>query len=105
VHGELPLEQGLATMKTCQHCGYENPNQRELCIQCGKMIKKKTRLGQIASGMMWIGWGIVLILIDTSFDLALFHLIRIPFGYSIVGIGVMIYGGGKIFSKKDRRQE
>lgn len=50
---------------------------------------------------MWIIGGIVLILADTSFDLAIFHWIRIPFGYSILGMGVMIYGGGKIFPRKD----
>lgn len=92
-------------MKTCQHCGYENPNHRELCLQCGKMIKKETGLSQISSGVMWISAGIVLILADTSFDLAIFHLIAIPFGYTILGICIIIYGAGKIFSKKDRRQE
>ncbi len=92
-------------MKTCQHCGYQNPNHRELCLQCGKLIKKETRLSQIASGVMWIIGGIVLILADTSYDLAIFHLIRIPFGYSILGICVIIYGGGKIFPGKDHLQK
>jgi uncharacterized membrane protein YvbJ len=91
-------------MKTCQHCGHQNPNHRELCLQCGKSIKKETRLSQIASGVMWIAGGIILILADTSFDLALFHWIRIPFGYAILGICIIIYGAGKIFSRKERPQ-
>jgi len=92
-------------MKTCQHCGHQNPNHRELCLECGKLIKKETRLSQIASGVMWIVGGIVLILADTSFDLALFKLVPIPFGYSILGICIIIYGASKIFSTKNRPQK
>lgn len=89
-------------MKTCQHCGYQNPNQRELCLQCGKLIKKETRLAQIALGLTWIMGGIILILADTSFDLAIFHVLRIPFGYSILGICIIIYGGREIFPGQER---
>jgi hypothetical protein len=74
-------------------------------LQCGKLIKKETRFSQVASGAMWIVGGVVLILADTSFDLAIFHLIPIPFGYSILGICIMIYGGSKIFSRKNPPQK
>jgi hypothetical protein len=66
------------------------------------MIKKETRLSQITSGVMWMVGGIILILADTSFDLALFHFIRIPFGNTILGLCIIIYGGTKIFPRKER---
>ena len=87
-------------MKTCQHCDHQNPKHRQLCLQCGKLIKKESKLSQIASGIMWVIGGIVLIATDSNFDLAIFKFIPIPFGLSILGISTIVYGAGQIFSIK-----
>jgi hypothetical protein len=83
-------------MKTCQHCGYENPRHRELCLQCGQLIEIPSRFSQIAYGFIWILGGIVLIIADSHFD-----LLFIPFALSIVGVGVIFYGIGTIFPRKE----
>ena len=88
-------------MKTCQHCSYQNPNNRQLCLQCGKLIKSESAFSRIASGIMWVIAGFVLIAADSNFDLYLFKLIPIPFALTLIGILIIFYGIGKIFFKKN----
>ena len=87
-------------MKTCQYCGHQNPKHRQLCLQCGKLMEQESKLSQIATGIMYVIGGIVLVAADANFDLAIFKLIPIPFALSILGIFIAIFGIGQIFSRK-----
>jgi len=88
-------------MKTCPYCGHQNPRRRILCEQCSKRIDKENTLLRIASGLMMIIGGIALIAADSTYDLAICHLIPIPFVLSILGVLAILVGIGRM-SGSDR---
>jgi hypothetical protein len=78
-------------MKICPHCNQENPKGRVLCVHCGRNLEKVTKARTIINSVWGIIGGLVLILFDTDMVLSIGHVIPIPYGYSIIGVSVILY--------------
>ena len=91
-------------MKTCEHCGHQNPKNRQLCLNCGKLMEASSKVSKIVLGIMYIIGGIVLIATDSRFNLEVFGFIPIPFALSVLGIISIILGIGNIFGNKPSKK-
>ena len=79
-------------MKTCPHCGKENPDSSQICIECSKPLKKKRRVNRVLSGMGWILGGVILIAAEFMYDLSLFGILETSWLLAALG-GVAIIKG------------
>lgn len=78
-------------MKICPHCSQENPKGRVLCVHCGRKLEKETKTRTIINSVWGVIGGFVLILFDTDRVLSVGHVIPIPYGYSFIGVSVILY--------------
>jgi len=78
-------------MIICPHCNQENPKGRVLCVHCGRNLEKVTKTRTILNSVGGIICGLILILFDTDMVLQIEHVIPIPYGYSFIGISVILY--------------
>ena len=78
-------------MQICPHCKQENHRGRVLCVQCGRNLEKATKTRTIINSVWGIVGGLVLILFDTDMVLTIGHVIPIPYGYSFIGVSVILY--------------
>ena len=85
-------------MKTCTYCGYENPKHRLICLHCEKSIERESGFSKIYLGIVMIIGGIILVASDSNYDFVAFKLIPIPYGLTIIGVAVMIFGVVRLLS-------
>lgn len=78
-------------MTICPHCHQENPKGRVLCVHCGRNLEKVTKTRTILNSVWGMMGGFILILFDTDMVLSIEHVIPIPYGYSFIGISVVLY--------------
>ena len=78
-------------MTICPHCNQENPKGRVLCVHCARNLEKVTKTRTILNSVWGIIGGLILILFDTDMVLSIEHVVPIPYGYSFIGISVILY--------------
>jgi len=103
------MKEGI--MKTCPHCGQENPDSSQVCIECSKPLKKKRRMNRILSGIGWIVGGLILIAAEFMYDLDLFGILTGPWVMAALGMAAVIKGLVDVFrgiadmlGRKERRE-
>jgi hypothetical protein len=84
------IKEGI--MKTCPHCGHENPDSSQECIECHQPLKKKRRIPRVLSGIGWILAGVILIAAELIWDLDLFGMFSGPWLLAALGLVAIIKG-------------
>ena len=91
-------------MNTCEHCGHQNPKNRQLCLNCGKLMETSSKVSKVVLGIMYIIGGVVLIATDSRYNLEVLGFIPIPFALSLLGIISIILGIGNIFGNESSKK-
>ena len=77
-------------MKICPHCNQENLDDRILCSNCGRPIIIESNRSKVINFVIFILFGIVIIILDFAVDIYIF--IPIPYVLSIIGLLSLLIG-------------
>jgi hypothetical protein len=88
------MKEGI--MKMCPHCGQENSDSSQVCIECSRPLKKKRRANRVLSGIGWIVAGVILIAAELLYDLDLFGLTG-PWVMAALGMVAVVKGLVDVF--------
>lgn len=84
-------------MVTCQHCGQENPESSQVCIQCSRPLKEKRRTNRVLVGIAWIVMGLILVAAEFVWDLDLFGILTGPWVLAALGMVAAVKGLVDVF--------